>query len=95
VNRGVDFAARKQPVQRRRVAHVGLQHGAEFAPGEPFHPFERHRRRVGIVVDDRHLIPAAQQGETGVRTDVAGAAGDEDGGHGVVLVVACRNRGSI
>jgi hypothetical protein len=45
---------------------------------EPFDPAQTLLAGIGKVVNDRHVMAAAQQLQTGVSADISGSAGDKN-----------------
>ena len=66
-------------VQRGSVADVALVQLHALA-GQCLHPRQHLARTVAEVVQHRHWVACRQQLHAGVAADVAGTAGDQDGG---------------
>ena len=80
VDHGVDGLGPENTVQRGRVTHVGANEARHAARelGETAHDVGR---AVGQVVEADDVESRLEQGKPGVRADVAGGAGEQDGGH--------------
>jgi hypothetical protein len=63
----------------RAVAHVAL-HRFQRLSGDALDARQRLRAAVAEVVEHHEAVTRALERHTGVGTDVAGAAGDEQGG---------------
>jgi hypothetical protein len=78
VHGGADPMALDERVHRGLVAHVcALEH--RRAPEQPRQPLEHTRRAVTEVVDAHHVVAGRLERNPGVRADVAGRAGEQDG----------------
>ncbi len=79
----VDAPLRKQRVDGRGVADAGL-HEVRLDTAQALQPLQHLGRAVGEVVDADDMQAGGLQREPGVRGDVAGRAGQQDGRHGGV-----------
>ncbi|MNG17381.1 hypothetical protein D3C84_1013630 [compost metagenome] len=67
----------KQPVEQFGVADVALDKQRRLA-ADALYPAQRLRRAIAQVVQHHHLEAGFEQGQGGVRTDIAGTAGYQD-----------------
>ena len=79
---GLDGVFGKNAAQQFAVADVALIKG-EGVAGDFGDAADNLGRGVAEVVDNHGGVPRLDELDHGVRTDKAGAAGNEDGGHGV------------
>jgi hypothetical protein len=69
----------EQAIEQRAVAHVAL-HALQRLPGDALDARQGLRAAVAEVVEHHESVTRSLERHTGVGTDVAGAAGDEQGG---------------
>jgi hypothetical protein len=87
VHGGGNAVAFKDTLHRGFVAHVGaFEHG--HLAGERLQAAQHLRRAVGKIVHANHAVTRRQQGQPGVRADVAGRAGEQDVVHQTGRVIA-------
>jgi hypothetical protein len=79
VQHALDGLRLEQAIEQRTVAHVAL-HALQRLPGDALDARQRLRAAVAEVVEHHEAVARALERHTGVGTDVAGAAGDEQGG---------------
>ncbi len=78
----LDRMRREHRVEHGRVGEIRLDEG-DVPLGQSLHRLDGLLRAVRQVIDHDDLVPLLEQEEDGVASDVAGAAGHEDGsGHG-------------
>jgi hypothetical protein len=82
VDHGVDVVVPEHGIQCFPVADVGLDEG-EIHARQFAHPDEGFGAAVAQVVQHDDVIAGVEEFHAGVGADVAGAAGDEDGFHGI------------
>jgi len=77
VHHGGGLGGLQRGLQRGAVADVALDH-PQRAARDALDPAQRFALRVAEVVVDGDGMAGGEQFDAGVRTDVAGAAGDEN-----------------